>query len=559
MHQAIVAQAAGHRECIARRPLRFIRSSSAALPPPLLVELERVFATPVIESYGMTEASHQMASNPLPPRQRKVGSVGMAAGPEVAIMDEAGQFLPPGTRGEVVIRGANVTSGYLNQPTANQAAFTHSWFRTGDTGFLDTDGYLFLTGRLKEMINRGGENIAPQEVDAVLMEHPAVAQAITFAVPHPNLGEDVAAAVVLRNNTTATAQTLRAFALSRLSAHKVPSRVLLVDAIPKGPTGKLQRVGLAEHFAAQLHTDFLAPRTRIEAIVAKIWGDVLHTEPVGINDNFFALGGDSLLATQVVARVHEALEVDLSIAGVLLQPTVADQAHLIEGGLRQRVSTTKTPQPMPRSMPPCPDQQTFPLSFAQERLWFLDHFEPGNTAYNRALALRLSGVLHTTAFEQALHDILRRHEVLRMRFSSEHRRPLQRLQPEPRLPLERVDLQALSPSERAQHQQRMIAEEVWRPFDLAQGPLIRATLFHLGHDEWFLLLNVHHKQSPRDSRWNGLPTELIDGPLLMGHEHLAGSLIQLMQIRTLAASANDFFHAPPEAFNRIEMVATGGR
>ena len=496
MHQAIVAQAQSHRELIARRPLRFIRSSSAALPPQVLTELEGVFGTPVIESYGMTEASHQMASNPLPPRQRKMGSVGLAAGPDLAIMDNAGHLLPPGARGEVIIRGANVTSGYLNHPTANQEAFAHGWFRTGDAGFLDADGYLFLTGRLKEMINRGGEKIAPQEVDEVLMNHPAVAQAITFAVPHPNLGEDVAAAVVLRDSTTATAQAIRTFALTRLSAYKVPSRIVIVDAIPKGPTGKLQRVRLAEHFAAHFHTDFVAPRTPTEEVVATIWGEVLRTEHIGINDNFFALGGDSLLATRVVARVQEALDVDLSIEGVFLQPTMADQARVIEDCLRQRITPSAphaaTSQTMARSIPRRTDQQALPVSFAQERLWFLDQFEPGNAAYNRSLALCLLGPLHTTALEQALHEVLRRHEVLRVSFSSVQGRPLQRLHPASPVHLERVDLQSFPPPDRALYQQRLIEGEVKRPFDLILGPLVRTTLFHLDHEEWLLLLSIHH-------------------------------------------------------------------
>ena len=165
-----------------------------------MAELEEVFNAPVVESYGMTEASHQMTSNPLPPSPRKAGSVGVAAGPDVAIMDEAGNLLPVGEIGEIVIRGINVTDGYENNPTANQSAFTNGWFRTGDQGRFDTDGYLFITGRIKEIINRGGEKIAPKEVDEILIQHPAIAQAIAFAVPHPTLGEDVAAAVVLNDN-----------------------------------------------------------------------------------------------------------------------------------------------------------------------------------------------------------------------------------------------------------------------------------------------------------------------------------------------------------------------
>ena len=157
----------------------------------------------------MTEASHQIASNPLPPRQRKAGSVGVATGTEIAIVDEQGKFLSAGRRGEIVIRGANITRGYANNPGANKEAFTNGWFRTGDQGYLDEDGYLFITGRLKEIINRGGEKISPREVDEVLIDHPAVAQVVTFAVPHPTLGEDVASAIVLRERASATESEIR--------------------------------------------------------------------------------------------------------------------------------------------------------------------------------------------------------------------------------------------------------------------------------------------------------------------------------------------------------------
>ncbi|OAD21019.1 peroxisomal-coenzyme A synthetase, partial [Candidatus Thiomargarita nelsonii] len=209
---------------------------SAALPPQVLADLENVFNAPVIEAYGMTEASHQMASNPLPPLSRKPGSVGVAAGPEIAIMDEAGHLLSSGTLGEIVIRGANVTRGYENNPKANQSAFTNGWFRTGDQGYLDSDGYLFITGRLKEIINRGGEKISPREVDEILMDHPAVAQVVTFAMPHPQLGEEIAAAVVLHENATATTKDIQAFAAARLADFKVPRKIIILDEIPKGPT-----------------------------------------------------------------------------------------------------------------------------------------------------------------------------------------------------------------------------------------------------------------------------------------------------------------------------------
>jgi len=245
MHQTILARAGKNAEVIARNPLRFLRSSSSSIPPQVIRELEEVFHAPLIESYGMTEATHQMASNPLPPAVRKPGSVGVAAGPEIAIMSEDGGLLAPGGIGEIVIRGPNVTAGYESNPKANAEAFTNGWFRTGDQGTLDAEGYLSLTGRLKEIINRGGEKISPREVDEILMDHPAVAQVVCFGMPHPKLGEEVAAAIVLREGQQATERELQDFVGKRAADFKVPKRILILDEIPKGATGKLQRIGLA--------------------------------------------------------------------------------------------------------------------------------------------------------------------------------------------------------------------------------------------------------------------------------------------------------------------------
>ena len=246
MHQAILMRIRDKPEQARAFGLRLIRSSSASLPPQVMAELEEVFAAPVVEAYGMTEAAHQMACNPLPPQPRKPGSVGVAAGPEIAVMDDTGALMPQGAVGEIVIRGPNVTPGYDNNPAANAGAFTDGWFRTGDQGRLDDEGYLFLTGRLKEQINRGGEKVSPLEVDVVLLDHPAVAQVVTFGIPHDKLGEEVAAIVVLKENQHATEQDIRDFAAARLAGYKVPRRVLMMDDLPKGATGKVQRVGLAK-------------------------------------------------------------------------------------------------------------------------------------------------------------------------------------------------------------------------------------------------------------------------------------------------------------------------
>ena len=246
MHQMVIARSSRHRDAARAAALRFVRSSSASLPEPVLRELGELFAAPVIEAYGMTEATHQMCANPLPPAVAKPRSVGVATGIEMAVLDDDNRVLRPGERGEVSIKGPTVIDGYENNPEANAAAFTDGWFRTGDEGYLDGDGYLFLTGRLKEQINRGGEKVSPLEVDEALLRHESVAQAVTFAVPHPKLGEEVAAAVVAAVGADVDERELRRFLSKSLAAFKVPRRILVLDELPKGPTGKLQRIGLAD-------------------------------------------------------------------------------------------------------------------------------------------------------------------------------------------------------------------------------------------------------------------------------------------------------------------------
>src|SRR5436190_8742842 len=334
MHQAVLTRVAHHRDVVARRPLRLIRSSSASLPPTVMAELESAFRTQVIEAYGMTEASHQMASNPLAPRPRKPGSVGQAAGPEIAVMDEAGSLLAPGRTGEVVIRGRNVTSGYENNSAANASAYTSGWFRTGDQGRFDEDGYLFLTGRLKEMINRGCEKIAPREIDDVLLQHPDVAQALTFALPHPTLGEDVAAAVLVRRDAV-TPEEIRSFVAERLAAFKVPAQILIVDEIPKGPTGKPQRIGMADRLAAKLaatrHQDDAQPRNAHAVQLAAIWREILRIEDFGIRDNFQLIGGDSLATATLLTAIEQRFGTEIPIDAFLQSPTIETLAGLISG------------------------------------------------------------------------------------------------------------------------------------------------------------------------------------------------------------------------------------
>jgi acyl-CoA synthetase (AMP-forming)/AMP-acid ligase II/thioesterase domain-containing protein/acyl carrier protein len=314
IHQSVVARAAG----IERHSFRFIRSCSAALAPALMNQMEAVFRVPVIEAYGMTETAHQMASNPLPPRARKPGSVGVAAGTQVAIVE-----------GEVVVRGPNVC--------------TDGWFRTGDQGYLDAEGYLFLTGRSKEIINRAGEKIAPREIDEVLMLHPAVEQAVAFAVPQMSLGEVVAAAVVVRPGFSVGERGLREFAAERLAGFKVPEKIVFLEQIPTGPTGKIQRIGLAAKLGIDeireskgVREDFAEPHTKLENEVAVVFAAALGVRRAGLRDNFFDLGGDSVLATMLLSQLRGRMGIEIPLLAFLQDPTVAGVCERLQSGAQAR-------------------------------------------------------------------------------------------------------------------------------------------------------------------------------------------------------------------------------
>ncbi|HLJ87518.1 MAG TPA: acyl--CoA ligase [Candidatus Angelobacter sp.] len=249
IHQLILARMGEGRskKTEGAESLRFVRSCSAALPPQVMEKLENLFEVPVLEAYGMTEASHQMCSNPLPPKERKPGSVGLGTGVQVSIMDEEGKHLKSGETGEIVIKGPNVTSGYENNPEANAVSFVDGWFRTGDQGVIDEHGYLTLTSRIKELINRGGEKIAPREIDDILLMHPAVAEAVAFGMPHPTWGEEVAVAVVLRDPQPEAA--LLDFCRERMADFKCPKKIHIVETIPRTATGKIQRRAVAAAFS----------------------------------------------------------------------------------------------------------------------------------------------------------------------------------------------------------------------------------------------------------------------------------------------------------------------
>lgn len=305
--------------------LRFVRTTASALTPALKARLEEVLGVPVVQGYGMTETG-TIAQVPLAPSEQRSGSVGLPLNTEILIADESGGRLPRGVAGEILARGAGVISGYDDDAEANLAAFVDGWFRTGDLGYLDDDGYLFLRGRLKEMINRGGNKVSPVDVDEVILRHPAVSEAAAFGVPHASLGEDVAAAVVLREPKAADESTLRDFCFERLAPFKVPTRIVAVDELPRNVQGKVKRLQLAEALRHHFSVPYAPPRNAHEELVASAFAEVLSAARVGIHDNFFAIGGDSLRGAQVISRISAVLGMPVQISSLFRRPTAAELA-----------------------------------------------------------------------------------------------------------------------------------------------------------------------------------------------------------------------------------------
>ncbi len=508
MYQAVLAEL-GRRGQPPRHALRLLRSASSSLPLQVLAALEEVFGVPVIEAYGMTEASNQICANPLPPLSRKPGSVGLATGCEVVVLGSDGGRLPAGESGEIAIRGAGVTAGYEANIDANASAFVEGWFKTGDLGHLDEDGYLWLSGRLKEIINRGGENIAPREIDEVLLAHPAVSDAVAFAAPHDTLGEDVAAVVVLRPQARANEADLRAFAAERLADFKVPRRIILADEIPKGPTGKVRRNDLARQL--DVAAPGRAPRSPAatpppgrraasadEVAMAEIWSQVLGPGEVGLDDDFFHLGGDSLSAARLLARIRATFGTELAISAVFESPT---PATLLAAALAAKVVAA----PAIGAVPP---GQRGTLSASQVPLWHIQQGARETCAYNMQNALRLVGPLQRSALERSLCEILRRHEVLRTNFVEVDGEVRAAVRPATAPDLVVTDLSALRQGFRQAEIEELAAADVKKPFDLATDPLLRLRLLRLGPQEHLLLWTVHHIV------WDGWSRQLFDAQLM---------------------------------------------
>jgi acyl-CoA synthetase (AMP-forming)/AMP-acid ligase II/acyl carrier protein len=347
------------RECavIAPRPrLRLVRSASSPLPRRLAERLAATFDAPVIEAYGMTEAAHQVTSNRLPPYPARPGSVGIAVGVDVRVVDAAGAPVPPGTAGEVVIRGPNVATRFESDEAdggvAHRTRDVDEWLRTGDAGTLDAAGGLTLHGRLAQLIDRGGEKIAPREVEDALLEHARVRAAAVFAFAHPTLGHDVAAAVSVEPGEGLDVEELRRFLFTRLPAQKVPKRIAVLDALPTGASGKVDRVALARVVDDAAQSPRVAPRGDDEIAVAAGFAEVLAIPDVGATDHFFLLGGDSLTGMQLLARLRDRFGVTVPLRALFEHDTPAALARVVASARRAAMADAPASSTATRATPP---------------------------------------------------------------------------------------------------------------------------------------------------------------------------------------------------------------
>jgi acyl-CoA synthetase (AMP-forming)/AMP-acid ligase II/acyl carrier protein len=502
IHQAILREADPHNEAARRSSLRLVRSASTSLSHDVLGGLEALFGVPVIDTYGMTEAATQIAANPL--QRRKPGSVGRPAGPEIAILDSEGRRLPASKRGEIALRGPTITRGYDNDAAATASAFRDNWFRTGDLGYLDAEGYLFIVGRIKEIIHKGGQKVAPAEVEGALLGHPDVIDAAVFPVPHGRLGADVAAAVVLRRDAIVSAERLRDFARERLAGFKVPGLIHIVPEIPKGAGGKIKRGELAAAFskttAEERGGKMISPRSELERQLAGIWADLLGIDQIGIDQDVFALGVDSLVMTQMILRLEERFGVDFSFKDIFNAPTVAALALRLESSKKGPTDALLSSNDPPTEIACVKGDGPQPVSIVQERMLRIERELPGLPQFNLRFAYRLRGPLNVLALERSLAEVVRRHGSLRTGFTWLDELPAALITPANDIKSSLIieDLAAWAPVGNSRVKALLLRkvelaaeQERIKLIDTNHAPLFRARLLRLSADDHVLLLIVH--------------------------------------------------------------------
>ena len=454
----------------------------------------------LINMYGITETTVHVTCRVIKESDLHAGMSSLIGVPipdlELYVLDPYLNLVPVGVAGELYVGGAGVARGYLNRAELTAERFIVSPFRSGERLYKTGDLGRYLPNRDIEYLDRidaqvkmRGYRIELGEIESVLSQHRLVSEAVVLAREEGPGDKQLMAYVVFNLGQMCTASELRSFLKGKLPDYMVPSAFVVLDSLPLTPNGKVDRIALPgpDQNRPALDETFTASRTPVEELLAQIWSDVLKVDKVGVNDNFFDLGGHSLLATQIISRVTNSFQIDIQLRRLFETPTIAGLASSIEASLGIEKDSQRIPPivPIPRS-------DEIPLSFAQQRLWFLDRIEPGNPTYNVPAAFRLAGELSVHALEQSLTEIARRHEVLRTIFSTVNGEPVQMILPPSHFSLAYTDLSDRPESEREQALPSMLSKEAERSFDLSRGPLIRAQLLRLASQDHVLFLNMHH-------------------------------------------------------------------
>lgn len=486
-HRAILDAAGRHPDALARHRLRFVRSSGYALDVALQKALEDLFKVPCVQKYGSSEAG-LITCNPLPPAPRKPGTSGPVQGCEVRIVDQEQGTVAPGVSGEILVRSSKVFEGY-DDPAMNRTAFVDGWFRTGDLGAFDADGYLSITGRANEIINRGGQKFAPGDVESVFNALAGVKEALCFPVPHETLGQTSAVAIVPDQGAILEEADLRRMAGRHLARFKVPEVILFTDELPRGPTGKPLRNQAADHFDLRHHepatkADLRPPRDRLE----EIWCEVLRIDRVQDETHFTLAGGDSIRAIRLLLEVERSFDVTLPEDTVYgAGATLSGMRTLIEQ--TQQGAQTPAHAPLVRRADRHAD---LPLTSWQRRLWAQSRMLPVAAIYNSSLALRLPGPFRPDAIRKASNALVARHEALRAHFPTVNGLPLQRFAPVLEPAITSIDLRAEPAHTRETTLQKVLQETFLRPVDLENGPLFRVTQARVTDTETVVQLESHH-------------------------------------------------------------------
>lgn len=503
------------RRASAFQRIRFLRTSSGPLSPSLHREFLEKFKPLLIQAMGCSEGGN-VFSNPLPPGKNKIGSPGFPWGFEARIVDREGVDVPEGEPGEVLLQGDGLMQGYYKDPAGTAAAFDgKGWFHTGDLAYRDQDGYFFVVGRSKELVIKGGMNIAPKQVDEVLESHPAVLEAAALGVPDRYLGEDLVAFAVLRDGMTCSEGELLSFCDERLGHFKTPTRIHFASELPKGPSGKVQRLRLVQEaqrlttensiLQTNIHapTDALvretpiplrAPDASLEGAIGQIWSDLLAEPGIDPSSNFFALGGQSLLAIQYISRLREKLQVIISLSDFFENPTVKQQAELVRKRLAKSSGAVAEAQSSTESEIIRPRDRNLPcrLSPSQDRLWFLEQLISGEPVYNESEAVRLKGNLNIDVLERAVNYVIERREVLRSTIEVRNGEPQVVVHDNWLVKISRIDLTELPVGEREAELGRLLVDEPRRRHRLEAEPGFRFTVITLAREEHACIVMMHH-------------------------------------------------------------------